>query len=159
MRDAHLSECERIRQDSEYTAEAHHIIAAWFRRFAYALQLVPAVVAAATSALVVADVRPTDWLYVTVVSAVIAATANILNPNALASSHLSAAKGFTVLKSKARYLASARSKVLSDEALAMAVDHLHERYNDAVRSSPPTGTWAFHLGSKRIKAGVHLPDE
>lgn len=158
MRSGFLAECELIEQNAIHTAEAHHIVGRWQRWLAYSFQLIPAAIAAVTSTLVAAGAQPEGWLWVTVVSSVTAASASVLNPNAQAASHVSAAKAFTILKRDAIFLRRARAATLSDEALALCVEQLHARYNEAVRTSPPTGPRSFALARERIKAGVHTPD-
>lgn len=153
-----LEECELIQQNATYTAEAHHIIAEWQRRLAIGVQLIPAVTAAITSTLMVAGFQDSNLLWVTMVSSIIAASASVLNPHSQAQAHLDAAKAFSILKHNARYLRCVRSNSVTEEAFALLVEHLHEKYNDVVRSAPPTGKITFNLASQKVKAGVHSPD-
>jgi len=73
------------------------------------------------------------WLWATVVSAVIAAVASVLDPNKQYQEHPGAAKAFIVLKHDARFLQEAKSHKLSDEAFYLPVENLHAKRNEIVR--------------------------
>lgn len=158
MREQHIDECKVIQQNSTYSAEAHHQIATRAKRAAFWLEVVPAVCAAGTSALVAAGIAGTDLLPVTVLSGAITAVTAVLNPNKRYQEHLDAAKGFTSLKHDARFLGSAQAARLTDEAFAVAVENLHARYNDFLRAVPPTDERGFKTAQATIAAGVHEPD-
>jgi hypothetical protein len=158
MKETFINECKQIQQNCTYTAEAHHHLAIWNRALAYAFQIIPAIVAAVTSGLVVANVKPDSWLWATVIASVISAVATIIDPNKKYQDHLNAAKNFTILKHDARFLYDATSNNLSDESFFIAVENLHEKYNELVRMTPPTGGMSFGKARKLVGAGIHEPD-
>lgn len=158
MKDKYIDECKQIKQNAEYTAETHHWIAGWNRFLAHTFQMVPAVIAVITSALVAAGIQPASWLWATVIASVVAAVASVLDPNKQYQDHLLAAKTFTILKHDARFLHDARSHKMSDEAFSNAVENLHERYNDTVRTAPPTNKRFFEIARGIIQSGRHDPD-
>lgn len=158
MKDKYIEECKQIKQNAEYTAETHHWIAGWNRLLAYTFQIIPAAIAAITSVLVAAGIQPSSWLWATVIASVIAAVASILDPNKRYQDHLLAAKAFTTLKHNARFLYEAKSHKLSDEAFCLAVENLHEKYNDTVRTAPPTNKRFFEIARAVIQSGRHDHD-
>jgi SMODS and SLOG-associating 2TM effector domain family 4 len=159
MKDKYIDECKQIQQNCTYTAEAHFQIALWHRRLAYIFQIVPAAIAAVTSTLVAANVTSASWLWITVISSVISAVATVLDPNKQYQDHLNAANNFTVLKHDARFLHEAKSQNMSDDAFAVAAEHLHEKYNELVKMTPPTDGNFFEKARKVIGAGIHEPDK
>ncbi len=159
MREKYIDECKQIQQNCTYTAETHFQIALYNRRLAYIFQIIPAVIAAVTSSLVAANVTPASWLWITVIASVVSAVATILDPNKQFQDHLNAANNFTVLKHDARFLHEARSQRMSDDALTVAVENLHEKYNELVKITPPTDGKFFEKARKIIRAGIHEPDK
>lgn len=154
---AHCNECDRIQENSTYSAETHHILAKrqllWYKTF----QLVPAVATALIGTLTVGQIVPSWVGIVGLFTAVIAAIGTVLNPQQSYYEHVSAAKAFTTMKHDARAM-----RELADgstpEQFAVSVQCLHDRYNDLVRVAPVTKDWAFRRARKRIQAGVHNPD-
>jgi hypothetical protein len=157
MRDKYIEECKTIGQNCTYTAETHYDLAKSAKLQAILFQVVPAVCAAVTSAFVAAGAS-TNLLPITILSATISAVASVLNPNRAYEEHLSAARAFTALRHDARFLAEATSTRMSDDAFAVAVENLHERYNDVLKSTPPTTKKAFERARVRVQSGVHEPD-
>jgi hypothetical protein len=159
MREAYINECKQIKQNAEYTAEAHHAIACFQKRLALGLQTVPAGIAAFSGAWVAAGQTSTQWLWLTVISAVVASVASVLNPNKAYAEHLNAAKNFTTIKHDARALHQAFGQRMTDEAFAIAVENLHEKYNDLVKVSPPTTDRSFKKAQQKIQSNAHEPDK
>jgi hypothetical protein len=158
MKDRYIDECKIIKQNSEYTAETHHLMADHHRKIALWFQLGPAVLAAISSSATTLGAS-FSWLpIVTMLSAVVAAVATVLNPNKRYEEHLSAAKAFTALKHDARFLSSAEAMSLSDDAFTVRVKNLHDQYNALVRTVPPTEVKFFEKARERILAGRHDPD-
>lgn len=158
MREQYIKECVTVEQNCTYTAEAHHIIAARQKCFSAWFQIVPAVVAAILGVLIGVGTVPPWWVWLSVISAVIAAVGNVLNPLKEYYDHLNAAKHFTVLKQDARSLKNTFSASMNDSEFAVAVKDLHDRYNDLVRFVPPTDKKSFEKAQKRVKSGVHELD-
>jgi hypothetical protein len=158
MREKYLNECKIIKDNCEYTAEAHHIIAARNERMSIGFQLVPAIIATLSGILVVGMVVPIWWGWLTVLSAVITAVASILNPLRVYYDHLNAAKNFTALKQEARALKDVFGSDMKDEVFFTAVKNLHDKYNSLIKFVPPTDEKSFNKGRERIKKGVHEPD-
>lgn len=158
MKEKYLNECGIIQQNCTYTAETHHVVALSAKRKAVWLEVVPAVIAALSSALVAADVFDTWLLPFTVVAASVSAIAAVLNPNKTYQDHLTAAKNFTALKHDARFLRDSQSVKMGDEAFATAVDNLHQRYNELLKATPPTDSKSFESARKVVQVGVHDPD-
>src|SRR5438309_1139547 len=127
MKEKFIEECRVLRQNCTYTAETHYAMANHYRRRALGFQLVPTVIAALSSA------GATIWgaseviLVLTLGSSIVAAVATVLNPNRAYQEHLNAARGFTILKHDARFLAEAESTCLSDDAFVERVRNLHEK--------------------------------
>jgi hypothetical protein len=159
MRKKYLEECEIIRQNCEYTAEAHHIIAEKNKRMQVGFQLVPAISASLSSLLVVGTTVP-EWVgWIAVISAVVTAVASVLNPLKDYYDHLNAAKNFTALKHDARNFKNVSSSKMNDNNLVLGVENLHQRYNDLIKFVPPTDDKSFEKAVKRIKEGIHNPNE
>jgi len=159
MRERYTNECKIIQQNCVYSAEAHHTIANKNKRLSTWLQLIPAVIAALSGVLVAGSIIPVWFGWLTVGSAIITAVASVLNPLKEHYDHLNAAKNFTVLKHEARTLGDVFSTRMDDNAFAVAVENLHQRYADLVRFVPPTDNEAFGQARERIKAGVHKSDK
>ena len=158
MRDQYTNECKQIKQNAEYTAEAHHIIAGRFKRQAFWLQLIPAIVAAGTSTLVAGGFAPSSLLLLTVISSVVTAVANVIGPRQKSDEHRAAAVNFTLMKHESRALHETFSVRMSDEVFAGQVELLHKHYNSLVRISPQTDEEAFTQAQQRIQKGIHDPD-
>jgi hypothetical protein len=158
MKEKYIEECKQIQQNCTYTAEAHHRIARWNKGLSYVFQIIPAVIAAITSALVAASIKPPSWLWATVVASIISAVATIVDPNKKYQEHLSTAKSFTTLKHDARFLHEAKAQTMTDEAFCVAVESLHDKYNELVKMAPPTGSISFAIARKVVGSGIHEPD-
>jgi hypothetical protein len=153
-----MKECDVVQQNCTYTGEAHHIIANRQWWLAVAFQIVPAVIAAALGSLVGVGYVPFWFVWLSVISAVIAAVGNVLNPLKEYYDHLNAGKNFVALKQDARALRDTFSASMSDAEFFTATKALHDRYNDLVRFAPPTDKCSFESARKRVKAGVHELD-
>lgn len=158
MREKFDKEADNIEQNCTYTAEAHHIIALRNKRMSTRFQIAPAVVAAILGTLVGGGIVPGWFIWLSVVSAVIAAVGNVLNPMKEYYDNLNAAKNFTALKHEARGLREVFSFQMDDSVYAVAVRTLHERYKDLLRFAPPTDKKSFEEARKRVQEGVHKPD-
>ena len=158
MDQRYIDECKQIQQNATYSDETHHRMAARDQSRAFWLQVIPACIAAGSGALVAAGVSPNSLLWLTVLSATIAAVSNILNPQKSYQDHLSAAKGFTALKHDARFLHEAQSFSMTDPEFRLATAHLHEKYNELVKIVPPTDPKIFEQARRTIQAGIHEPD-
>ncbi|MFP5234339.1 MAG: SLATT domain-containing protein [Acidobacteriota bacterium] len=158
MDQRYIDECKQIQQNATYSAETHHRMAVRDQHRAFWLQVIPACIAAGSGALVAAGVSPTSLLWLTVLSATVAAVSNILNPQKSYQDHLSAAKGFTALKHDARFLHEAQSSNMTDPEFRLATAYLHEKYNDLVKIVPPTDPKVFEQARITIQAGIHEPD-
>ena len=153
-----IAECIHIQDNCTYTAEAHHNLADRGKRLGFCFQVVPSVITALLAAVVTLGWAPLILNGLTVIGAVISAVGNVLNPLKDYFDHLNAAKNFTVIKHDARVLRYTFSVTMSDKEFAIAVENLHNRYNDLVRFVPPTDKKAFEEARKRIQSGVHDPD-
>jgi hypothetical protein len=158
MKEQYIEEVAVIQQNCVYTADAHHRLALSAKRKAFWLEVIPAVCAAASSALVATGIVDQSFLPVTILSASISAITAIVNPNKTYQDHLVAAKNFTTLKHDARFLREAQSTRLSEEALVLAVENLHQRYNELLKSTPPTDDKSFAKAREAVQAGMHEPD-
>lgn len=155
MREKYNKEVGNIEQNCTYTSEAHHIIALHNKKMGILFQLVPPIVAAILAGMVGVGFTPIWWSWFSVVSAVIAAVGNILNPMKEYYDNLNTAKNFSILKHDARVLRETFSSKMSDEEYSIATQILHDRYNDLVRFAPPTDKKSFDEARRRIKEGVH----
>lgn len=158
MREKYIEECGVIQQNCTYTAEAHHRLALSAKRKAFWLEVIPAVCAALSSTLVAAGILGEWLLPFTVLSATVSAVTAVLNPNKIYQDHLAAAKNFTTLKHDARFLHESQSARLNDEALILAIENLHQRYNELLKSTPPTDDKSFTKAREVVQSGIHEPD-
>jgi hypothetical protein len=160
MNQQYIDECKVIRQNCTYTAQTHHLMARAMRRQALWFQLVPACIAAATSAGTAFGIGWHElfpWL--TLAASITTAIATVLNPNRSYQEHLAAAKSFTTLKHDARFLADAEVGRLGEEAFVERVRNLHEKYNALVQSVPATDEKYFKRAREIVQAGIHEPDK
>lgn len=159
MKDEYIKECKTIHENCIYTAEAHHQMALSAKRIAIWLEIVPAICAAVTGILVAAGIAPDQFILVTVVSSTITAVAAVLNPNKNYQAHLEAGKNFTALKHDARFMCKATVNRVGDEAFGVCVEGLHNRYNELIKTVPPTSPESFAKAQAVIKSGAHNPDD
>lgn len=163
MQKGFKDECDAIEENCTYTSETHHVIAAKSKRVLFWSQVLPAIITAVLAALVGTNftfgVSEDTFIWLILISAVITAVANVLNPLATYHDHLQAAKNFITLKQDARALNETYGKELKDEEFAREVKILHNRYNDIVRFAPPTDNESFEEARKRVKSGVHKRDK
>ena len=75
------NECKTIEDNARHTAEAHYLIAAKSKRTAIILEVIPALIAASSGLLVVGEIIPIWWGWLTVVSASVTATSSIISPH------------------------------------------------------------------------------
>ncbi|MCL4417349.1 MAG: SLATT domain-containing protein [Actinobacteria bacterium] len=162
MRRKLLQECKTIQDYCKYNAEAHHIIAAKNEKLSIWFQLIPAVIAALSgfqsTGLIIPQWTSPVWGWLAATAAIVIAVSTVLNPLKAYFDHLNAAKSFVVLKHDARALCDTFSTDMNNETLKQAIKNLHERYNDLVKSAPPTTKEAFEEARKRINDGRHEPD-
>lgn len=158
-REKFIGECKQIKQNCEYSAETHHILANRSKLLSIWFQLIPAIIAALSGILVAGQLIPFWWAWLTTISAVVTALGSILNPLKDYYDHLNAAKNFTVIKHDARALYETFESDLSDKDFAVATKLIHDRYNDLVRFVPATNKSAFEEARGRIRSGVHKPDK
>lgn len=159
MREKYLDECKIIQQNCTYTAETHHQMATLAKRQAFWLEVIPAVAAALSSALVSTNILGHWALIITVISSVIVAVSAVLNPNKIYQAHLEAAKNFTTIKHDARFLCDAISQKLEDESFTLAVENLHQKYNELLKTVPPTNSKSFAKAQVIVQKGTHDPDK
>jgi|ERR1051326_457241 hypothetical protein len=159
MKSKYIEECKIIQQNCTYTAEAHHQVALSEKRKAAWLETVPAICAALTGTLVAAKYASGDLLFITVISAVMTAVVTVLSPRKNYEAHLAAAQNFTSIKHDARFMHEASSTRLSDEDFAIAVENLHNRYNDLLKAVPPTDPKSFEKARKIVQGKIHEPDQ
>lgn len=158
MKEKCIKECDAIEQNSTYTAETHHIIAGKQKTLATRFQIIPAIAAAVLGALVGAGQVPTWCIWLSVISAVISAVGNVLNPLKEYYDHLNAAKNFAALKHDSRALKETFSCTMTDTEFTTAARLLHDRYNDLIRFAPPTDPDSFEKARKRVQSGIHKLD-
>lgn len=144
------SECRTIEDNARHTAEAHHILASRSKRVAFWFEVVPAVLASLSGLLVVGQIVPVWWGWITVVSAVIVATSSVISPHKFYYENLNAAKSFTVIKHKARSLHSSFAGFHDDKEFYKEVKMLAESYNQLVLLTPPTEEWAYKKAMKKL---------
>jgi hypothetical protein len=158
MKDKYIEECKVIQQNCTYTAETHHQMATSAKRQAFWLEVIPAICAALSGVLVSTGILGTKTLIISIISSVITAVSAVLNPNKTYQAHLEAAKNFTALKHDARFMHEAMLSKLSDESFALAVEHLHQKYNEFLKTVPPTNAKSFKKAQAIVQGGVHEPD-
>ena len=152
-------ECQTIEDNARHTAEAHHILASRSQTMAFWLEVVPAVIASLSGLLVVGQVIPQWWGWVTVVSAVITATSSIVSPHKSYYENLNSAKSFTVIKHRARSLHCSFATFYNENELLKEVKSLSEYYNQLVLLTPPTQEWAYRKAVKKLSERDKESDE
>ncbi len=158
IRDRYIEECKIIHENSMYNAETHHVIALRCMRQARWFQAFPAATAALLAALVGSSIIPPWLAWVSALAAVISAVGTSLDPQRSYYDHLNAAKNFTVLKQKVRALRETYSYDMNENELSVAVKKLDDRYNELVKTVPPTDDKAFEKARGKIMRGIHDPD-
>lgn len=158
MKEEYLKECEAVFQNCTYTAETHHIIARYNKKLLSFFQLVPAIIAALSGILVVGEVFPLWWIWVSVIASIITAVSNVLNPLTVYYENMNAAKNFTALKHDARYLRDTNYHIYNEDELCAAVRILHDKYNDLIKIVPPTDDKSFERARKKVRGGLHNLD-
>jgi len=159
MKEKYIEECKIIQQNCTYTAETHHQMANSAKRQAVWLEVVPAGLAALSGTLVSVNVLG-DWaLIITVITSVITAVSAVLNPNKTYQAHLEAAKNFTALKHDARFMHEATAGKMSEESFAVCVEGLHNKYNELIKTVPPTNGKSFAKAQEIVQKGTHDPDK
>jgi hypothetical protein len=158
MNQSFIDECKQIQQNATYSAEAHHRMARAYRMYGIWLQLIPAIVAAISSGLVAAGVTSNALLWLTVPAAAVAAIASVWNPQKSYQDNLSAAKSFTAIKHDARFLHEAQSISMADPEFRLAVQVLHNKYNDLIKVVPAADPKKFEEARKVVQSGIHQPD-
>lgn len=143
-------ECTTIEDNARHTAEAHHILASRSKSLAFWFEVVPAVIASLSGLLVVGQVIPVWWGWITVVSAVITATSSVVGPHKSYYENLNSAKSFTVVKHRARSLHSSFASSYSEQDYLKEVKSLSEYYNQLVLLTPPTQEWAYKKAVKKL---------
>lgn len=158
QRERLIEECLHIKEEAEYTAQAHFmsIDRAWLTGRG-TLLVIPATIAAAAN-LAVALGAPTGVSAIGVVGGLVAAVAGYLGVDAKQNAHRQAATEFTLVRQAARRLAETYSEGMTDKDLKSEVRALNDRYDDLVRRCLPTSKKAFEEGRKRIKDGIYSPD-
>jgi hypothetical protein len=159
MKDKYIDECKFIQQNCTYTAEAHHQMALSAKGRAFWLEVIPSVASAVTGTLVAIGWASNELLLITIAGAVTTAVSSVLNPAKVYQQHLDAGKNFTALKHDARFLHESRSHKLSDEAFAECVESLHQRYNELIKTVPPTDGSSFKKAQEVVQSGTHDPDK
>lgn len=159
MNQSYLNECKQIQQNATYSAETHHRMAVRYHRMSLWLQVVPAVIAAVSSGLVASGVTPHSLLWLTVTSAAISAVASIWNPQKAYQDNLAAGKAFTTMKHDARFLHESQSTSMAEPEFRLAVQNLHEKYNELVRVVPATNPKVFEEARRAVQSGIHEPDK
>jgi hypothetical protein len=115
--------------------------------------------AAIGACLVAAGLTPSSLLWLTVPTAAIAAIASVWNPQNAHQDNLSAAKGFTAMKHDARFLHEAQSTSMTEPEFRLAVQTLHEKYNEFIKIVPATDPTKFEEARAIIQSGIHQPDK
>lgn len=144
------NECRTIEDNARHTAEAHHILASRSKTQAFWFEVVPAVIASLSGLLVVGEVIPVWWGWVTVVSAVITATSSIVSPHKSYYENLNAAKSFTVVKHRARSLHATFALTMTEQEFIKEVRGLSDYYNQLILLTPPTQEWAYKKAVKKL---------
>jgi len=145
-------ECRTIEDNARHTAEAHHILASRSKTVAFWFDIIPAVGAALSSLLVVGEVIPTWWGWLTVVSAVVSATSSVVSPQKSYYENLNAAKSFTVVKHRARSLHESFASSLPEAEFLKEVRGLSDYYAQLVLLTPPTEEWAYKKAVEKLAA-------
>ncbi len=145
-------ECKTIEDNARYTATAHHIVANNSKGLSFWLESAPAVIASISGLLVVGQIVPVWWGWLTLVSSVVTATTSIIGPQKNYYENLNAAKSFTIIKHKARSLRESFSSFLSEDEYIKEVKNLNESYNQLILLTPPTQEKAYKKATKKIKA-------
>lgn len=137
------NECHTIEDNARHTADAHYYTASWNKKLAFCFEVVPAVIAALSSLLIVGEIIPAWWGWLTVVSAVTTAVGVVLSPHKTYYEELKAGKNFTTIKNQAKTLCNTYAHHYTIEQFFDAVKTLNDKYDQLVQISPPTEEWAY----------------
>jgi len=159
MRQKYINECKIIKQNCEYTAETHHIIAIKYKKMHLFFQIIPAIITVITGSLVVTEVFPIETLWLTIISSVIVSVSSILNPRDIYQNHLKIGKSLILLKHDARFLYDVKSSSLNDKDFQNEVQNLHNQYNIIIETAPLTDDVSFEKARVKIKNNIHEPDK
>ncbi len=144
------NECATIEDNARHTAEAHHILASNAKRRALTLEVIPALIASSSGLLVVGQIIPAWWGWLTVVSAVVTATSSIVSPHKSYYENLNSAKSFTVVKHRARSLRSSFASFYNEDEFYKEVRAVSEYYNQLILLTPPTEEWAYLRATEKL---------
>lgn len=142
-------ECEVVEDNARHTADAHYYSATRNRRLAFWFEVAPASIAALSSLLVVGEVVPDWWGWLTVISSVIAAVGVVLSPHKAYHEDLKSGKNFTSIKNQAKTLSSTYAHQYTEGQFFEAVKSLNDRYDQLVLISPPTEEWAYEKAREK----------
>ncbi len=142
-------ECGMIEDNARHTADAHYYSASWNRRLAFWFEIAPASVAALSSLLVVGEVVPDWWGWLTLISSVITAVGVVLSPCKAYYEDLKSGKSFTSIKNQAKTLSNTYVHQYTDSQFFDAVKNLNDRYDQLVLMSPPTEEWAYEKACQK----------
>lgn len=146
------NECNIIEDNARHTADAHYYAASRSKRLAFWTEVAPATIAAFSSLLVVGEVIPSWWGWLTLVSSVIAAVGVVLSPHKTYYEELKAGKNFTTIKNQAKTLSNTYAHHYTVEQFLDAVKVLNDKYDQLVQISPPTEEWAYAKALEKNKS-------
>ena len=148
-----LKECDRIAENSLYTAQTHFVVAAKVRRRARGwLVLLPSVVSA-VAGVVVAVGGPAMVGAAAALAGCVSGVAAFLGVDRDASAHEQAGRLMTQLRDEVRALRQTYALDMSREKLAVEVRALGDRYRTFAATLPITDDAAFEKARERIKSG------
>lgn len=158
-KDLLLNELKIIKDNCEYTAEAHFTHAKEVKRNYLYLQLILAIITALVGGAIVVGQTIANWVgWLTAIGAVITGSISVLNPLQEYYECFIAGNAFTRLKHEARSLRDSFYLDLTNEELANAVKLLQSKYGDICSLSPLTDEKAFEKSRVKVKSGIHNPD-
>lgn len=159
MKNSYIIECKKIRQNANYTAEAHYYLAQQAKKKVLWLEIIPSIVIVLSNLLILSGVSNIYCLSLSIIASTVIATAAFLNPNLEYGNHLSAAKAFNLIKNDASFLCDTELDVIDEEDFIIKTKKLRDKYNNIIQLSPSTDEKSFNHGKERIKEGVHDQDK
>ncbi|NQT75260.1 MAG: SLATT domain-containing protein [Candidatus Omnitrophica bacterium] len=152
-----INECKQIKEDSEFTAEVHHIISRKLSQKSFWFKFIPALVTVVSAYKVISG--NSAWAWIPMISGLITVLNIFLEPGKEAKEHLFSAKQFIVLKHEARSLWESFKDFMNEEEFYHNVRRLREKYNFLVQIVPATDDKkAVAEAQKNLKTGIHIAD-
>lgn len=153
LRDAIRRECERLEEDSLYSARGHFEASRSWGRL-HLIVGVPTAVLAALASISAFNSAPELAGALSILVAALSAVSTFLNPAEKSQGYHVAGAAFNGVRTRARLLREVKAlSTLTDDELAQLLEQLVEEKDQLNLKSPPIPRQAFERARKGIEAG------